>query len=84
MDFLRRIFPRFGKKEEEELLGNPLERLKKGDILDLEGKSWEVVDTALYDYGASKEKEWEIRSADERGFLSLEEGKIYFFREIDP
>jgi len=84
MDFLKKFLSRFKKEKEEEILGTPLERLKKGDILELEGKTWEVTDVALYDYGSTKEREWEIRSADERGFLSLEEGKIYLFREIDP
>ncbi|HIP42557.1 MAG TPA: DUF4178 domain-containing protein [Aquifex aeolicus] len=81
--FFKKIFKGEEHKEEVDLLQIPLEKLKKGDIIELEGESWEVVDIALYDYGASKEKEWEIRSAKNRGFLSLEEGKIYFFLEID-
>lgn len=86
MGFLDKFRKLFKKEEEEniELLGNPLERLKKGDIVELDGETWEVVGVALYDYGASKEKEWELRSATRKGFLSMEEGKIYFFEEIDP
>ncbi len=81
---LKNLFKREEEKKDIELLGNPLERLKKGDIVELEGETWEVKDVALYDYGATKEKEWEIVSANRRGFLSMEEGKIYFFTEIDP
>ena len=86
MGFLDKFKKLFKREEEEniELLGNPLERLKKGDIVELDGETWEVVGVALYDYGASKEKEWELRSATRKGFLSMEEGKIYFFEEIDP
>jgi len=71
------------RKEEEDTLGNPLENLKKGDIVELEGETWEVVDVAEYRYKGSVEREWEIRSARRRGFLSVEEGKIYFFEEVD-
>lgn len=86
MGFLEKIKKLFSKEKEEEveILGNPLEKLKKGDIVELEGETWEVKDIAIYDYGASKEKEWEIVSPSRKGFLSLEEGKIYFFEEIDP
>jgi len=72
----------FKRKEKEESL-NPLENLKKGDIVEFDGETWEVVDVAEYKYKGSVEKEWEIRSARRRGFLSYEEGKIYFFEEID-
>lgn len=81
---LKKLFSKEEEREEEILLSNPLERLKRGDILEIDGETWEVTDVAMYDYGASKEKEWEIRSPSRRGFLSLEEGKIYLFEEIDP
>jgi len=84
LDKIKKLFSKDEEKEEELVLSNPLEKLKKGDILEIDGETWEVTDVALYDYGASKEKEWEIKSASRRGFLSLEEGKIYFFEEIDP
>jgi len=71
------------KKSDEDVIGTPLERLKKGDIVELDGETWEVVDVAEYRFSGSVEKEWEIRSAKRRGFLSVEEGKIYFFEEID-
>ncbi len=75
------IFKR--KKEEESVVGSPLESLRKGDIVELDGETWEVVDVAEYRYSGSVEKEWEIRSARRKGFLSVEDGKIYFFEEIE-
>jgi hypothetical protein len=79
-DFLRRSFK---KEEQHEVLENPLERLKKGDIVELDGETWEVVGVAIYKHKGSVEKEWEIRSAKRSGFLSVEDGKIYFFEEIE-
>ena len=76
LDFFKR------KKKEDESL-NPLENLKKGDIVEFDGETWEVVGVAEYRYKGSVEKEWEVRSARRKGFLSYEEGKIYFFEEID-
>jgi hypothetical protein len=78
------IFKRALKKEEQlEVLENPLERLKKGDIVELDGETWEVVGVAIYKHKGSVEKEWEIRSAKRSGFLSVEDDKIYFFEEIE-
>ncbi len=76
-DFFRR------KKRDEDVIGSPLERLKEGDIVELDGETWEVTGVAIYRYKGSVEKEWEIRSAKRSGFLSVEDGKIYFFEEMD-
>ncbi|NPA32684.1 MAG: DUF4178 domain-containing protein [Aquificae bacterium] len=81
MNPLKRIRSLFKKERKKD---DPLEALKEGDIVELDGESWEVVGTAVYDWGSTKEKEWELRSPTKRGFLSKEEGKIYFFTEIDP
>ena len=77
-------FPNFfKKKKEKDVVLNPLESLKKGDIVEFDGETWEVVDVAEYKYKGSVEREWEVRSARRRGFLSYEDGKIYFFEELD-
>ncbi len=79
------VFKKVLKKEEKlpNVLENPLESLKKGDIVELDGETWEVIGIAVYKYKGSVEKEWEIRSAKRSGFLSVEDGKIYFFEEIE-
>ncbi len=83
------LFDFFKKKkkrpsyEEEPLVGGSLERLKKGDIVELDGESWEVKDMGYYDYDGEIEKDWELESATKRGFLNKEDNNIYFFVEDD-
>jgi len=81
-DLFKGVFKK-EKEEAHEIFENPLEKLKKGDIVELDGETWEVVGVATYKYKGSVEKEWEIKSARRKGFLSKEDDKIYFFEEID-
>jgi len=80
------FFDFFRKKKQNDVIistSDALRNLRKGDVVEIEGETWEVVGIAEYRYRGSVELEWEIRSARRSGFLSVEEGKIYFWEEID-
>ncbi len=66
-------------KEETPTIGFSLESLSVGDILDMDGESWEVVDKGYYDYGDEIEWDWKIKSPSREGFLNKDEEGIYLF-----
>ncbi len=80
------LFDFFKKKEEKKespSLGFDLSQLKPGDILEMEGDSWEVVDRGYYDYGDEREWDWKIASSTKEGFLNQDEEGIYLFWRED-
>ena len=81
------LFDLFKKKKktyEEPLVGFDLDRLKKGDIIEIDGETWEVVGYGYYDYGDGEiEKDWELMSASRKAFLNKEEDELYFFVQDD-
>ncbi|GEM_PF-1798808 len=85
MGFLDKIFSFFKKKEkkEETVIGYSIDELEKGDIVEIAGETWEVIEKGYYDYGEWKEKSFRIRSSRSEGFLSKDEEGIYFFTEDD-
>lgn len=79
------IFDLFKKKkrEEVELVGHSLEKLSIGDIIELDGETWEVKAKGYYDYGHEKEWDFKITSPTREGFLNKDEDRLYFFIKDD-
>ncbi len=72
------------KYAEEPLVGVSLDNLKKGDIIEIDGESWEVIGVGYYDYGGEIEKDWELLSSKGKAFLNKEDDSIYFFVKDNP